>query len=146
MSTNKSEHLQLHLWEPGDSVLRTEFNENWEKIDEETAQIREDFTAGLTEVQTSLAVKHFAVGTYTGNNGTKNVALGFTPKAVLICNTMAVASIGNKIGMAVTGGTYDANAVTAGLIAVTQNGFKVVNDSNYAMNSSTYSYHYLAIG
>ncbi len=42
MSTNKSEHLQLHLWEPGDSVLRTEFNENWEKIDGETAQIRAD--------------------------------------------------------------------------------------------------------
>ena len=42
MSTNKSEHLQLHLWEPGDSVLRTEFNENWEKLDGETAQIRAD--------------------------------------------------------------------------------------------------------
>ena len=146
MSTNKSEHLQLHLWEPGDSVLRTEFNENWEKLDASAAQAQADLAAGLAEVQTSLAVKHFAVGTYTGNNGTKNVALGFTPKAVLICNTMAVASIGNKIGMAVTGGTYDANAVTAGLIAVTQNGFKVVNDSNYAMNSSSFSYHYLAIG
>ena len=42
MSTNKSEHLRLHLWEPGDSVLRTEFNENWEKLDGETAQIRAD--------------------------------------------------------------------------------------------------------
>ena len=39
MSTNKSEHLQLHLWEPGDSVLRTEFNENWEKLDGETARL-----------------------------------------------------------------------------------------------------------
>ena len=38
MSTNKSEHLQLHLWEPGDSVLRTEFNENWEKLDASAAQ------------------------------------------------------------------------------------------------------------
>ena len=146
MSTNKSEHLQLHLWEPGDSVLRTEFNENWEKIDASAAQAQADLTNGLADVQASLAVKHFAVGTYAGNDGTRTVALGFTPKVVLICNTMAVANIGNKIGMAVNGGTYDANAVTAGLISIVTNGFKVVNDSNYAMNSSTYSYHYLALG
>ena len=40
MATNSSEHLGLHLWEPGDQVLRTEFNQNWSKIDEavETAQ------------------------------------------------------------------------------------------------------------
>ena len=33
MSTNKSEHLKLHLWEPEDDFLRTEFNENFEAID-----------------------------------------------------------------------------------------------------------------
>ena len=31
MATNSSEHLGLHLWEPTDQVLRTEFNENWQK-------------------------------------------------------------------------------------------------------------------
>ena len=33
MATNTSEHLGLHLWEPTDQVLRTEFNQNWTKID-----------------------------------------------------------------------------------------------------------------
>ena len=33
MATNASEHLGLHLWEPTDQVLRTEFNQNWTKID-----------------------------------------------------------------------------------------------------------------
>ena len=33
MATNSSQHLGLHLWEPTDQVLRTEFNENWTKID-----------------------------------------------------------------------------------------------------------------
>ena len=34
MSTNKSANLNLHLWEPGDDFLRTEFNENFQKVDE----------------------------------------------------------------------------------------------------------------
>ena len=33
MSTNKSEHLKLHLWEPEDNFLRTEFNENFSALD-----------------------------------------------------------------------------------------------------------------
>lgn len=33
MSTNKSEHLKLHLWEPEDDFLRTEFNENFSALD-----------------------------------------------------------------------------------------------------------------
>ncbi|MCI8539257.1 MAG: hypothetical protein HFF18_11460 [Oscillospiraceae bacterium] len=33
MSTNKSQNLKLHLWEPEDNFLRTEFNENFAAID-----------------------------------------------------------------------------------------------------------------
>ena len=54
MSTNKSEHLQLHLWEPGDSVLRTEFNENWEKLDASAAQAQADLTSGLGAITAVL--------------------------------------------------------------------------------------------
>ena len=38
MATNSSEHLGLHLWEPTDQVLRTEFNQNWQKIDTAVAE------------------------------------------------------------------------------------------------------------
>ena len=69
MSTNKSEHLQLHLWEPGDSVLRTEFNENWEKLDGETARLDAAVAAAaesvplvkLAEVQLTQAVQSFVI-------------------------------------------------------------------------------------
>ena len=30
---NYTEHYQLHQWEPGDAFLRTDFNEDLEKID-----------------------------------------------------------------------------------------------------------------
>ena len=50
MATNSSEHLGLHLWEPTDQVLRTEFNENWQKLDAAAAGLREDLTQGLEEV------------------------------------------------------------------------------------------------
>ena len=33
MSSNKTTNYQLHLWEPEDNFLRTEFNENSEKVD-----------------------------------------------------------------------------------------------------------------
>ena len=50
MATNSSEHLGLHLWQPTDQVLRTEFNENWQKIDTAAAGLREDLTQGLEEI------------------------------------------------------------------------------------------------
>lgn len=47
MATNTSKYLGLHLWEPSDQVLRTEFNENWQKFDTAAAELREDLTQGL---------------------------------------------------------------------------------------------------
>ena len=69
MSTNKSEHLQLHLWEPGDSVLRTEFNDNWQKLDGETARLDAAVAAAeesmplvkLAEFQLTQAAQSFVI-------------------------------------------------------------------------------------
>ena len=58
MATNSSEHLGLHLWEPTDQVLRTEFNENWQKLDAAAAGLREDLTQGLEEVTDCLGHIH----------------------------------------------------------------------------------------
>ena len=33
MATNHTEHCQLSQWEPGDQVLRTDFNADHKKID-----------------------------------------------------------------------------------------------------------------
>ena len=64
MSANKTPNYQFHTWEPSDHFLRTEFNENFAKLDQ--------------------AVR-WTFGTYTGNtSGTQKIALGFRPEAVLI--------------------------------------------------------------
>ena len=62
MATNSSEHLGLHLWEPTDQVLRTEFNENWQKLDAAAAGLREDLTQGLEEVTETLATGGRSLG------------------------------------------------------------------------------------
>ena len=37
MSTKKTQNYQLHQWEATDDFLRTEFNENFTKLDEAVA-------------------------------------------------------------------------------------------------------------
>ncbi len=64
MSSLKTEQYQLHQWEPGDSVLREEFNENFAKLD----------------VSTRLFF-----GSYTGDGAAERlISLPITPKAVLL--------------------------------------------------------------
>ena len=65
MSSLKTEQYQLHQWEPGDSVLREEFNENFAKLD----------------VSTRLFF-----GSYTGDGAAERlISLPITPKAVYLC-------------------------------------------------------------
>jgi len=78
MST-KTEHLGLHQWEPEDSFLRSDFNEDFAKID-----------AGVK----AAAELPYAVGTFTAGSGSETVTveLGFTPSAVLVGGTLGVFS------------------------------------------------------
>ena len=68
MSTNRTEHYQLHAWEPGDTFLREEFNENFRLLDR------------------GLGAKPELVTGVTTGDGTRDrfISLGFTPKAVLL--------------------------------------------------------------
>ena len=64
MSTKKTKNYQLHQWEATDDFLRTEFNENFGKLDEAARVV---------------------VGTYAGDNAeSRTISLGFTPQAVLV--------------------------------------------------------------
>ncbi len=68
MSSQKTEHLGLHAWEPSDSFLRSEFNDNFSAIDAALA--------GKSEV---------VFGSYIGDDTNGRVIhLGFRPKAVII--------------------------------------------------------------
>ena len=58
MGTNKTEHYGLHQWVPEDEFLRTDFNENFEKLDSAlyTAEqnLRTDLTGDVQQLNTAL--------------------------------------------------------------------------------------------
>lgn len=58
MGTNKTEHYGLHQWVPEDDFLRTDFNENFEKLDSAlyTAEqnLRTDLTGDVEQLNTAL--------------------------------------------------------------------------------------------
>jgi len=73
---NKTANYQLNQWEPGDSFLRTDFNEDNAKID--------------TAIKEAAEAKNYVTGSYvgTGKSGQGENAnvlnLGFRPSLVLI--------------------------------------------------------------
>ncbi|WP_297240727.1 hypothetical protein [uncultured Flavonifractor sp.] len=58
MGSNKTEHYGLHQWVPEDDFLRTDFNENFEKLDSAlyTAEqnLRTDLTGDVQQLNTAL--------------------------------------------------------------------------------------------
>ena len=84
-----TEHYQLHQWQPQDKFLRTDFNEDLQKIDTALEALRNS----TTEQSTALAQKGNSLivqGSYTGN-GTSGSAhkskLTFDrpPLLIIIC-------------------------------------------------------------
>ncbi len=71
MSSQKTEHYQLHQWQPSDEVLREEFNQNFSRLD------------------TALG-ERIVTGSYVGD-GTKDrlISLPFTPQAVILATNYA---------------------------------------------------------
>ena len=89
MATNSSEHLGLHLWEPTDQVLRTEFNENWQKLDVEAADIRTNMAELTSSIGAAGKNARIAWGTYTGTGSygagsPTGISPGFYPVVVFV--------------------------------------------------------------
>ena len=120
-----TENYQLHQWEATDDFLRTDFNEDFAKID---AAIR-----GVeTDTEEKLAEKAETVrGAFTGNGSTLHISLGFRP-------TAAVISAGDYLHfnprLAIDG--------DAGDFTITDTGFQVQED---VLNDSGRAYRYLAL-
>ncbi len=92
MSTNKSEHLNLHLWEPEDDFLRTEFNENFTALDGAVKTVQaaaEKAQSAADKAQTAAAISSYAVGSYVGTGEAVTVTLGFRPSYLIICGHVA---------------------------------------------------------
>ena len=135
MSSQKTEHYQLHQWLPQDDFLRAEFNENFTGID--------------TALATASRV---AVGAYTGDGAeSKLIDLGFQPKAVLVMDDSGKMRDGYYCygGLALPGHPVRLNATLASL-TVEETGFRVYYLSNGGTswklftNSNGDTFHYLA--
>ena len=130
MSTNKSAHLNLHLWEPEDDFLRTEFNENFEKID-----------AGVRE---TAEAKPYVVGTYTGTGKAMTITLGFRPSFLILSGSQTTAQTKRDYLGAydlITGGRALSDAVT-----FTDTGFELnmLGSNQYPqLVASNHAYDYI---
>lgn len=139
MATNSSEHLGLHLWEPTDQVLRTEFNQNWTKIDTAVNAAQETAEAA----QSAAEQRPYVIGSYTGNGGTQSITLGFQPSFVII--TAQPANSRDTAFIAISGGSEAAST-----LSFTETGFTVmVTPTSYETypltNQNGTFYHYLAL-
>lgn len=131
MSAQKTEHYQLHQWDPGDDFLRAEFNENFAALDKSV---------------------RIVFGSYTGDGAAeRTISLGFTPKAVLLLTSHGTTWGGREVygGLALTDhpskATYNQ---TVPVVKIVPGGFQVyVFDGTFYVKSNVtnYSFHYLAI-
>ena len=126
---NYTQHYQLHQWESTDNFLRTDFNEDLEKIDTAIhAAGQEDYIAG----------------TYTGDGAEERViTLGFTPSVILFERNDGTRGTtgGATGGLAMPGFTLGSNA------EITEGGFTVYNSSiayGADQNQKNNVYRYLA--
>lgn len=147
MASNQTTNYGLHLWEPEDDFLRTEFNENNEAIDAALKEGADGLADALVQMAGYCRCK---LGGYTGDGEfTKTIDFGVPAQAVILLCTAytlpdftllvrgqtkgAVATIGNSnYGFTLTWGTNSAT-LTA-----------VSNGDSYAMNRESCAYLYAA--
>lgn len=140
-------NYQLHQWVPEDDFLRSDFNEDFQKID-----------AGLHAAQ-SLADQLEAeksgivTGSYTGD-GTKGrqISLGFYAEAVIVELQSGRRGAICEGGLFLRGKPmYDTNQALGGpdnpSMKITSTGFQVSQDQNAGAYSNTNGqvYYYLAV-
>ena len=141
MATYTSNY-QLHQWEASDNFLRTDFNEDFQKIDTAIKGVETGAGAALalkadkTEVAAVQALAaekaEIVTGSYTGSGGTKTVSLGFRPKLVVVPLSAY----------------YTAAAAAGGSpsqIFVTSNGFSAQDGGVTSPNESGRTYYYAAL-
>lgn len=161
MASNHTSNYNLNQWEPEDKVIRTEFNEDNQKIDAALGELANQLASKVDKAAldaVAATVPKIAVGTYTGNGGQKRtIQIGFTPKAVFVNSFFGGVYDyyeGRNYcgGLAVTGGPvkWDNTVYEDTVLEVVSGGFRVSNTSQYGNNSKTNAsgvvYHYLAIG
>ena len=125
----------LHQWVSGDDFLRTDFNTDFQKLDNALAGLE----AGKTKA---------VWGQYTGDGASSRlISLGFTPALVVVTNQEGLITQSSYVygGIAVTG------SASSG-VEIAENGFLVKNSGTYILcnyarpdNNLYREYLYIAI-
>ena len=134
MATNHTTNYQLNLWQPGDSFLREEFNENSEKLDAALAGL-----AGRAVTGTATTMAEQAT----------TVNLGFRPKLLLVCSSKPYFAIamGNTTCIQFRKSGNDLSYIENGPVCLTDTGFYIPSGS-YPLTSTncpTTTIRYFAI-
>ena len=145
-------NCKLHQWEPEDDFLRTDFNEDFAKIDAafgkkaDSASVDSRFAAVNNSISTLSSRTYYAVGSYDGDNETiRNISLGFAPKAVLLEENNGLRDVngGTYGGFAVTGSPLLSSGKAA--LEVTATGFRVNDEpAGTHLNQRGRHYNYIA--
>ncbi|MCI8538185.1 MAG: hypothetical protein HFF18_05915 [Oscillospiraceae bacterium] len=148
MSTNKSQNLKLHLWDPEDNFLRAEFNENFAAIDAAVATAKTELSAQIQTAQQTAntaraeaAVLPYATGVYTGNGYGQFIELGFRPSIVIIGEYHDTSDSSYAIGLCSLHGLQSAG------ISIRDTGFEVavqLSRKYPATNLQRQTYYYIA--
>ncbi len=151
---NKTPNYNLNQWSRDDRVLMDDFNADNARLDTALAGLARS-KADLS----ALAVKtEIAAGTYTGDGTAERVIrLGFTPKAVYVCEASGVTYVSGGSGAAYRGGLALPGAPAAymghPIVEIISGGFKVfctdykinnVTTNHYGANTANLEFHYIA--
>ena len=151
MSTNKSQNLKLHLWEPEDNFLRTEFNENFAAIDAAVKADRTAITKAQSTADTALSKanaayapdqKPYVVGSYTGESADMTFNIGFRPSFLIISGAVCHSATNSCSAqyVIITRGNTQSKAVT-----FTNTGFIIhdMTDARYPDLTNPHNYDYI---
>ena len=135
---NYTEHYHLHQWEPEDSFLRTDFNEDLATLD-----------AALKQLDTDLGAL-VVFGSYTGDDAeARDISLGFAPAAVYVCTSSGTAGTVEAYQYSYGGLAFSGRPVTnsgGNVLALTASGFHLSTPStNARANRSGQVYYYAAL-
>jgi len=137
-------NIGLHQWVPEDNFLRSDFNEDFSKIDAAIQKVKTDAASSNTAVQTLAESKcRIVTGTYTGNayadGAPRDINLGFRPAALLLeryDGARVPTEGGTYAGLALPGYNLYYDGKTS--ITITSTGFQAARYSN--INGVSYRY------
>ena len=160
MASNYTTNYQLNQWEAGDQVLRTEFNQDNQKIDAAIKGVDQKVTnlssstssqrSQLTSAVAKLGNCGISVGTYTGT-GSNPTALNFSRKPLFIYLANAtegihMAFLSNMAeAYCYTGGTYYPSQISwqGNTLQLTSDGGSTT--APYRLNAVGKTYLYMAL-